>query len=179
MAMQRVEDLSVPIEKLPGWVWLLTVALLVVPPIPYIFVHGLDAARGDLNLLLLLIGVIVFIVLHELLHGIGWKFAGWLPWSAISFGFQWKTGSPYCHASVPMAVWAYRFGTVLPLMLTGVLPYLAGWILTDSTLVLLGTILISAAAGDIFVLWTLRDVPPYAKVQDHDSNAGCLVYLPE
>lgn len=176
---QQVVDLSVPLEKLPPWVWLLAVALLIVPPVPYVIVHGLDAALDNLNPLSLFVGGLVFIILHELAHGLGWKFAARLPWSAISFGFQWKTGSPYCHASVPMSVRPYRFGAALPLVLTGILPYLAGWLLTDSTLVMLGAIMISAAVGDIYILWTLREVPRHATVQDHESNAGCIVYLPQ
>jgi hypothetical protein len=174
---ERVVDLSVPIEKLPAWVWILSLVLLVAPLVPYGLVYGGEYVRQTFEPLPLLLACIVLIVLHEAVHGIGWKVAGRLPWSAISFGFQWKTASPYCHASVPMLVNPYRIGAVLPLIITGILPYVVGFVAGNTTLTVAGTFLISAAVGDIYVLWTLRDVPPTAKVQDHEKNAGCVVYL--
>lgn len=168
-------DLSRPVEKLPAWVWVLSIVLLILPMGFYGIVHDFDASAINLALIL---WFVVFIVLHELVHAIGWKFASGLPWSQFKFGFLWQSLSPYCHAKAPMNVVAYRIGAVMPLLVTGILPWLVALVLADSMLAIVGTVLISAAVGDLYILWTLRKVPDKAEVEDHPSQAGCIVYLP-
>ena len=174
---ERPLDLSVPIDKLPKWVYLLSAVLFALPAALYVLVYRVNDLLADVNFLILAVAFFVLIVAHEVVHALGWKFAANLPWSALSFGIQWKTLSPYCHASVPMLVSPYRIGAVLPLIVTGIWPYAVGFVLQDMTLVVLGATMISAAVGDIFVLWTLRAIPSHAKVLDHPTNAGCMVML--
>ncbi|MBE0690578.1 MAG: DUF3267 domain-containing protein [Anaerolineae bacterium] len=119
--------------------------------------------------------MLVGIVLHEGIHALGWKFFGNLRWRDLRFGVDRKTLSPYCHARVPMSARAYRIGALLPGILTGLLPTVAGIVLEHAFLTAIGAVLLSAAIGDLIVLWVLRTIPPDAHVLDHPSNAGCYV----
>ena len=152
--------------------------LMVVPLVPFVFLYGMPALWGNINVFGLILGFIVLIVGHELVHAIGWKFTSGLPWRRFSFGVLWRVLAPYCHAKDPMALTPYRIGAVLPLFVTGILPWLVGLIQADATLTIVGALLISGAIGDIYVLWVLRDLSTRALVQDHPSRAGCIAYLP-
>jgi len=172
-------DLSVPVHELPRWVWILSVVLMFAPLIPYAMIYGLLTLLYGMNPLAILMGFIVLIVLHEAIHAIGWKFSSGLPWSAFTFGFLWRALAPYCHSKEPMSVTAYRIGGILPLIFTGIIPWLIGLAMADATITVLGTLLIAGGVGDIYVLWSLRNVPDSARVIDHESNAGCVVLLAE
>jgi len=173
----RQLDLSVPIHELPRWVYILSAVLMIVPLVPFVLAHDMLALLYGIHPLEVLVGFVLLIVLHEGIHAIGWKIASGLPWSAFTFGFAWRAMAPYCHAKQPMNVRAYRIGAVLPLILTGIVPWLIGLALADATITVLGTLLITGAVGDIYVLWSLREMPASARVIDHESNAGCVVLL--
>lgn len=174
----RALDYTVELEALPRWVLWLGLLLTVVPLVPFAFLYSAQALIGNIHILGLILGFIVLIVAHELVHAIGWKFTSGLPWHRFSFGVLWRVLAPYCHAKDPMALTPYRIGAVLPLFMTGILPWLVGLFQADATLTIVGSLLISGAIGDIYVLWVLRDLPTSALVQDHPSRAGCIAYLP-
>lgn len=176
---KREVDLSVPVEKLPAWVWLLSVGLLIGSLIPYGVLYGVpDILGGLLNPLLLPLFVLL-IVAHEVVHAIGWKVSSGLAWRDFKFGFLWKSLSPYCHAKKPMPVMAYRIGAALPGIVTGVLPLLVALLTGDGTLAVISAVMISAAVGDIYVLWSVRNVPDNAELIDHPSQAGCIALIPD
>ncbi len=155
----------------------LSLGLLFICLVPYLLLWGpasLVDGMGALGLWVIPV-LLAAIVVHELLHGLGWKFFGGLSWSAIKFGFHWKALMPYAHARVPMTARAYRWGGALPGLVTGVLPVLIALALGQPVLLLLGGFLLMAAVGDMPILWAIRQVPAAAKVLDHPSLPGCLV----
>lgn len=172
----RVVDKSVPMQNLPMWVWIFSLVALGVPLIPLLFT-GLSFTETISWWLLPLF--ILFIIFHEAVHAIAWKYASGLAWSDFKFGVQWKTFTPYCHAKEPMPIRAYRIGAVAPGIVTGLLPYIVALIIGSPGLLFVAAALISGAAGDAYILWLLRDVPDDALVKDHDTNAGAWVYYPQ
>jgi hypothetical protein len=173
------QDRSVPLTELPSWVYMLSFVLFVVPIVPAVLVWGIGRVWNEGFGWWLLAGLLILVVVHEGVHALGWKFASRLPWSAFRFGIIWRALAPYCHATEAMNVQAYRIGGAAPLVVTGILPLIYGYLVASNGWVVMGAIAISAAVGDIFVLWTLRDLPADALVRDHSQNAGCIVYLPE
>lgn len=173
----RLEDRSVPLPDLSGALLPLALLLFAAPLLLHALLHGLDL--GAALQIGLLPAFLLFIVAHEVTHAVGWKFASGLPWSRFSFGIDWKTLSPYCHAKDAMGMTPYRFGALLPLVITGVLPALYGLLAADGTWTLLGAVMISGAIGDLYVVWLLRAAPAAALARDHSSHAGCWLYIPE
>jgi len=133
---------------------------------------GLERA---FNLWLFIPVFLVGVLVHEALHGLGWWRFGRVPWSAIRFGFIWRALTPYAHCTAPLPVTAYRWGTALPGLLTGVLPVALGLATGAGVVLVLGAVLLTAAAGDALVLWVIRGVPGQARVLDHPSKVGCYV----
>ena len=65
---------------------------------------------------------------------------------------------------------------LMPAIVVGVQPYLAGLFSGNSALTLFGLFFIFAASGDFLILWSLRKVKHGNLVEDHPTNAGCFVY---
>jgi len=171
-------DVSVPLPQVVLQGTLLSLGLLVAPVIIYWLIHGFGAfwaGLAGISILSWIAAVVLGVILHEGIHALGWKFFGNLRWRDLSFGVDRSTLSPYCHARVPMSARAYRIGALLPGILTGLLPTLAGIAVGHAFLTAMGAVLLSAAIGDLIVLWVLRTIPPAARVLDHPSNAGCYV----
>ena len=165
-----------PVEGIPAWVWGLMIGMLIIPFSIYLVLWGIDGIR--LSNWYWLWFTMALLLLHEGTHAVAWKLASGLDWSAFSFGVQWKTLTPYCHCNQPMMSRAYRVGAMSPLVVTGVLPWIISMSIGDGNLALASALLISGAGGDIYVTWAIRDVPKEVLVQDHESQAGCLVFWP-
>jgi hypothetical protein len=139
------------------------------------------ASRGAFALpstLLYLGFLLVGIFAHEAIHGLAWALFGRLPLRRIRFGFKLMTLTPYAHALDPLPAGAYRLGALLPAILLGVVPFVAGTLIGSLPLALFGMLFILAAGGDLLVLWLIRGVDPQALVLDHPSRAGCIVLHP-
>lgn len=117
---------------------------------------------------------VVGVVVHEGIHGAVWAAASGRP-SAIRFGFQLKSLTPYAHSTEPMSARAYRIGALAPGILLGVLPYLVALAAGSAPLALFGAVFTSVAGGDVLVVWRLRGVAPGALVEDHPTDAGAVV----
>ncbi len=170
------EDRSLPMGRLPLWVWVAMLLLTALPVALYALRVG-DGTVLDVGISGLL-WTLVLIIAHEGVHAVAWKGASRLPWSAFHFGVMWKTLSPYCHADRPVSVRAYRIGAAAPLFATGLLPWTVATVFELPGLAFAGAILIGAAAGDLYILWSLRDLRDGALIQDHASQVGCIVLYP-
>jgi hypothetical protein len=116
------------------------------------------------------------IVVHELLHGLGWMVFGGVARADIQFGVKWKMLTPYAHTPARMATRAYRWAVLLPGLVLGVVPALLAIASGSVLLLTFGLAFTVAAGGDFLVLWLLRDVPAEAEVADHPTKAGSVVY---
>lgn len=130
------------------------------------------------SIILLIIIVIGGVLVHELLHVIGWMLAGRVSLSAMKLGFDRKTLSPYAHICQALPINAYRFGTILPAIVLGLLPGLIGIVNNLPPYTIFGAFFTLAAGGDMLILWLLRRDPARALVIDHSDRAGCEVLIP-
>ena len=165
-------------------VWANIVALLMIPLaamiflLPYRLLGGRFFDWGERpSLFILLLALAGGILIHELLHVVGFVGAGKVPVTAVKLGFYWKGLTPYAHCNEPMKASAYRLSIMLPGLVLGILPGFLGAILRSWPLVLWGILMTTAAGGDLAVLLAIRQVPGAAWVRDHPSKAGCQVLL--
>jgi hypothetical protein len=186
MAQQTIEfdpakmrDLSIPMERVVIVGSLLSIVLLIASLIPYIAIWREFPAlvHNDSDIVWLLIGLVALIMIHEGTHAVGWLLFGGIKSQDIRFGIDRKTLSPYAHAKVPMPVSGYRVGVILPLIITGILPLIIAVATHNGTLTWLSAYAISAAIGDLIVLWVIRTLPGHSRVIDHPKQAGCYVMM--
>jgi len=161
----------------------LFVLLMAAAVGPYIAFHGLPAfalgVRGFVKIPVLLGWIAAGTLAHEGLQGLGWMAAGGGNFRMVKFGFHWKTLTPYAHFTEPITAGAYRVGIVLPGIVVGLLPALAGYALSDPSFILFGGFFLGGAAGDVLGLWATRNIPGGTLVIDHPSRVGCLVFAAE
>ncbi len=156
---------------------ILTPFLSTIILIPYI----LRLLRPDVflvlpsikQLLLLMVAFLVGVILHELLHAIGWMTAGRVEWHDIKFGV--KSMTPYTHCKVPVSASVYRFSVLLPGIVLGLIPGWIGCMVNSFWWVVFGIAMFTSAAGDLMIIWLLRDLPSTAQILDHPSKMGCQV----
>ena len=141
-----------------------------------VFRNPARLAITDLIFLMMFAGGVV---VHELTHAVTWVLASKKSWSAVRFGFQLSTFTPYSHCTEPMPIGAYRLGTLMPGLLTGLLPALAGTFFGSGWIAFMGGVFLLTAGGDFLILLLLRKVVSGAVVEDHPSRAGCFVLEPD
>lgn len=112
---------------------------------------------------------------HEWLHAVGFRLAGKVPSDSIRYGFNWKGLAPYAHCHAAMKAKAYRLGVMLPGLVLGALPAIAGLAAGVWWLVVWGALMFIAAGGDAAILLAVRHVPGEALVEDHPTRVGCRV----
>lgn len=143
------------------------------------FVREFRAIGDALDILLPWYFIPIFlvgIVVHELIHGVAWKLAANIPFSQITFGFQWKTITPYAHCTIPIPKRAYVIGTVMPAVVLGIIPFIISLVNGSGWLLIIGVLFTFAAVGDFLIIYLIRTVSWNALVEDHPTNAGCFVY---
>jgi hypothetical protein len=166
--MQKIQIASLPFG-------LTAVAELLI----FAAVWGFDPVMDASDILLPWYFFPVFavgIVVHELIHGLSWMAAGRLSFAQMKFGFQLKTLTPYAHCTVPVKKSAYVFGTLMPAVVLGFLPFIISLITGNGWVLIFSILFTFAAVGDFLIVWLIRSVAWNTLVEDHPENAGCYVY---
>ena len=131
------------------------------------------------SLLLLFLVFLVLIVIHELVHGLGWSLFAAHGFKDIEFGFMKQYLTPYCTCSVPLTKGQYIFGALLPCVLLGIVPLVLGVFVGSLWLLFLGIIMTDSAAGDLMIVWKiLRYKSDAARIvyMDHPTQAGGVIF---
>jgi len=173
--MANRRDLSISMARANVVVLFMSIPVAILQFAIFIMVHGPEKLQTTWNFMLLVAVVLLGVVAHELSHGITWATFGNKPFSAIKFGFQWKTFTPYAHLKEPVEVNAYRIGAFMPGFIVGILTHLLSILLGDGNLFWFSLVHTSAAGGDWLILWLIRNVKAGMQVEDHPTNAGCYV----
>ena len=123
--------------------------------------------------------MVILVVVHELVHGITWSFFTENHWKDIEFGFMKEYLTPYCTCACPLTRGQYIIGTLMPLVLLGLIP-LAAAIMAGSYLWLwLGIIMTMSAGGDILIVINILKYKSQAAQVvyiDHPTQAGGVIF---
>jgi hypothetical protein len=172
--MENKRDLSISMARANIIVVFTSIPVAFLQFLIFVLLHGMDGlgiTRGSILLIAVMLGVVV----HELIHAMSWMIFGHKPFSAVKFGFQWKTITPYAHLKGPVEVNAYRIGGFMPGFILGILPYILSLVLGDGNLFWFSLVHTATAGGDWLILWLIRNVKAGTLVEDHPTHAGCFV----
>lgn len=185
------KDKTISISRANIFGFLLTLPVLLIYFIPYyilnfdkttipIFkqsVREIGLEYGSLGLFVIIIAIsIVGVILHELIHGFCWGLFAKNGFKSISFGVVWKMLTPYCHCKEPLQVNHYIFGAIMPGIILGLIPAIYALVYDSFGILLFGVFFTIAAAGDILMVYLLRNERMNSLVQDHPSEVGCYIY---
>ena len=118
------------------------------------------------------------VIVHELLHAVGYMVLGKLHWKQLKFGVNWKAMAPYCNCLFPIALRPFRWSAILPvLVLTPISMALwlgsgAWWMAFMTAAVLLGGI------GDIYIIFKTLKHPSDCYILEHHSGIGGDLFVP-
>ncbi|MEK5234073.1 DUF3267 domain-containing protein [Lysinibacillus sp. FSL K6-0232] len=140
------------------------------------FYFSIWAMIGGIALFAIL--YIVFIVLHEAFHLIGFMIFGKVPYKSLNYGINLKLGIAYATTNQPLPNHAMKKALLLPFWTTGVLPTIIGFYCNSTVLILVGAFLIAGAVGDFAMYKELRKYPKDALIQDDPHLPKLYVYLP-
>ncbi len=175
MTAENKRDLSISMERANIVVLFISIPVVILQFALFSFLHGPEKMESTWNFILLLALIVIGVLVHELIHGITWAIFGHKPFSAIKYGFQTKTLTPYAHLKEPVEVNAYRIGAFMPGLVLGIFTYVISLVLGDGNLFWFSLVHTSASGGDWLILWLIRHVKAGTLVEDHPSNAGCYV----
>jgi putative zincin peptidase len=173
--MENKRDLSISMARANIIVMFVSIPVAVLQFAIFGMVHGIRKMETTWGIALFLVVLFLGVVVHELIHGLAWVIFGRKPFSAIKFGFQWKSLTPYAHLKEPVEVNAYRMGAFMPGFILGILTYIFSITFGNGDLFWFGLIHTVAAGGDWLILWLIRNVKAGSQVEDHPVNAGCYV----
>lgn len=132
---------------------------------------------GLLDILALFIGYLIFIVLHEVFHLIGFMMFGKVRYKELDYGVNLKLGVAYATTSRPLTNTAMKKALLLPFWTTGMLPTILGLSIDNFMLVTIGALLMAGAIGDFHMYKELRNYPNDAIVIDDPKEPKLYVYL--
>lgn len=127
----------------------------------------------DKGMLYLIMGFVVLIIVHELLHGLTWSIFTPNGIKDIAFGFVWKYLTPYASCRVPLYKSQYLLGVLMPFFVLGLIPTVVGFAMGNFFVFLVGIIFILAAGGDIimtYLILSYKKSKQYLFVYDHPTK---------
>lgn len=180
MRMARLRDLAqmggrvsvrrVFVSRRQVYLWqaVTSTACLAVFILPWVATHSWRTLKVSAFQLLAALGLIF---IHEGLHFAAFRIAGARK-GAVTVRFSKKAFLPYVEVRVPLGIWRYRVAVMLPGLLTGVLPALAGAWLASGPLLVTGAVMTAAAGGDVAVLCATRGIAPGSLVEGDADYAS-------
>jgi hypothetical protein len=133
----------------------------------------------NLHGLWLILLFIVLIVVHELIHGLVFMIKSKRGFKSVKFGFIAKYVMPYCHCEEVLKRNDYILAALMPLLLVGLLPAVLSLFTGSLTLLALGVLGISGAAGDIMIVKSVLGESRDCLIYDLLDEPGCIVYRPQ
>ena len=121
-------------------------------------VLGIDFFNRGTNYLIVFILIILYLMLHELLHGIGY-FIGGTKRKNITYGIELEKGIFYAMAYQKLTKKNILISLQMPFMVIGVITYIIGLIFNIPLLVLLSIVNISGASMDLAMFFYFLRLP--------------------
>lgn len=171
-------DLTIDMGKANRFAMILMIVLLAVGFGAYYLVHR-RLEFSSTNPLILLAVMVVLIVVHELIHGVCWSLFTPHHFRDIEFGIMKPSMTPYCACLVPLKKGQHIFGTVMPLVVLGIIPMIVGIAAGNPGVLFIGIVMSASAAGDILIIENLLAYRSSARevvYMDHPTDAGGVVF---
>lgn len=114
-------------------------------------------------------------ILHELIHGLVWGKVSEGGFKSAEFGYDPNYLKPYCNPTEVMTMKEYKLGKALPLIITGILPYLIAIIIGSFHLMIASLLLIGLCGVDIVIIKMIYKEKNTTLVINSEYDYGCTV----
>lgn len=153
-----------------------TVISLILAALLFILYRMIYGLQPDfaLNYPIFIIQIVLSLVVHELLHGIGWMIGGKCKWTQIEFGIS--SLFPYCYCKKPLSNKQYLVGVIMPLILLGFGTTILAILFEKLSLLVLAVINMILCGGDFIIIFNLRNTTKQSLIIDHPCKAGFVFF---
>lgn len=161
---KEISNTIIPSNKKNGFILklnvyaILLIAVLVVPTVMIFGSYSVEIA-GIQSLYLLfvyMLSFIVFVIIHELLHGISFVIFGKVKFKELRFGIIWKSGMAYCISTVPVKMSASRISLMMPVYAVCIPMYIVGISMNNFGIAILSIFFLSGSVADFYYMWISR-----------------------
>lgn len=152
----------------------LTVLLFVFMSIFTYVLTGNLSFIENINLLSFII-IILWMFLHEILHGIGFMALGKVKSKNVVFGAEIEKGIFYCMCKERISKLNILIALVFPLFFIGIVTYILGLYFNSDLLILASIFNISGAIGDILMTIDILIMPKDINYLDLDDNTSFTI----
>lgn len=150
------------------WALVFTLVFIFIGGFAAVMIHGESSFSFSLlGIVLWVVFYLLFIVLHEIFHLIGFMLWGGCKKEDLVYGVNRELGIAYAGTKKVLPVHAMKKALLLPFWMTGLLPFVIGIWLNSPVLIMASAFLIGGAAGDFSMYRQLRKVNNRAFVLDH------------
>lgn len=153
--------------------------LAAAVPLNLLVFNGSLTEYAVVSMVVLFLGYIVLIILHEAVHALAALLFAKVKPKDIEFGAIWAQLMFYCHVKKPMTASQYRAVLIMPLIFTGILPLIAATIWGNPYLILLFSLLVSGAAGDVVMFRETLKYPKTQLIEDHPKAPAYYLIFEE
>jgi len=123
----------------------------------YLLIHDIILIGfGLIGPIVFLFSFFIFIVIHELLHGLAFMLFNKNKKNELKFGLVLKSGLAYCISTVPVRVGPSRLSLMMPVYVVCIPLYLFAMISGDIWLIVMAVFFLSGSTGDFYYMWKLR-----------------------
>ena len=132
-----------------------------------------------LYLILFPVALMAAIIIHELLHGLGWSFFAKDRFKSIAFGVVWSALMPYCTCKDALRKGGYIVGLLMPLVVLGIIPAVVSCFIGGFYLNCFAIFMIISAGGDLLVMWLILRTRFEGDVYfvDHPTQIGLVAFV--
>lgn len=146
-----------------------SIILFMVCFIPIILLKKDFNINIDFNLVVLMV---LWMALHELLHGIGFGIFKGVDKKNIKYGIQLESGIFYCMCKQKISKANILVSLMFPFTFIGVVTLVLGLVFNNSSLIILSLINIAGAIGDLAMFISILFMPKNIEYIDLDDTTG-------
>ena len=138
-------------------------------------INSINYTFGVERLFLTFILIIVYLILHEILHSIGYYIYG-AKYKNIVYGIELEKGIFYCLCKQNVNKRNIMNSLMFPLFYIGIVTYIISFFLNSSYLLILSIFNISGCVGDIFMFIFFVKLNKNIEFSEFDNTTSFAVY---
>lgn len=152
------------------WIYIITILTFIV------FISlPIEIVLAIKNIYLELIVMLLIFVIHEILHGIGFRLFGHAKGKNIVYGAKLESGIFYCACKEEISKAGIIGSLLIPIIFLTILPFIIGFTYSNNILILIGIINLLGATFDILATIDIIRLPRDVRYKDLDDAMGFIL----
>ena len=134
-----------------------------------------DLTIFNINFTVFLILVLGLMLVHELLHGLGFLSLGKINKNNITFGIELEKGIFYTMCKESVSKLNIIIALLFPFVFIGLLTYIIGLVCQSGVLIFLSIINMASSIGDLIMVIAILEMPNDIRYLDLDNTNGFTI----